>query len=251
MHKIFYLNFLNINICGGRQGGSGPPTPGVQPPYRCPIFSSYPHPIFSPFFRVPPPQIHILLPPPPAHLTPAHFSPKAPTPAPLIPGPNPPIPHTHTHTSVSVSISITGNQLALGFVLLCVLCNIIMISSTCAMTMVCSQQPWAGLPMTQFTVPCNSHVPWLWFVPNNHGQGCPWRNSQCNRGLSANSLVCDWTHSGRYRDCKCGKPFRTASEIGRSPHLVAVTWKYKKPCYFTIWWRLMCAYVTDRLFIVV
>ena len=152
MHKIFYLNFLNINICGGRQGGSGPPTPGVQPPYRCPIFSSYPHPIFSLFFRVPPPQIHILLPPPPAHLTPAHFSPKAPTPAPLIPGPHPPIPHTHT--SVSVSISITGNQLALGFVLLCVLCNIIMISSTCAMT--------------------------IWFVPNNHGQGCPWRNSQCH-----------------------------------------------------------------------
>ena len=31
-----------------------------------------------------------------------------------------------------------------------------------------------------------------------------------------------------YRDCKCGWPFRTASEIGRSPHLVAVTWKYKK-----------------------
>ena len=29
------------------------------------------------------------------------------------------------------------------------------------------------------------------------------------------------------RDFKCGWPFRTASEIGRSPHLVAVTWKYK------------------------
>ena len=25
-----------------------------------------------------------------------------------------------------------------------------------------------------------------------------------------------------------GWPFRTASEIGRSPNLVAVTWKYKK-----------------------
>ena len=25
-----------------------------------------------------------------------------------------------------------------------------------------------------------------------------------------------------------------------------MTWKYKKPCYFAIWWRLMCAYVTDR-----
>ena len=31
-----------------------------------------------------------------------------------------------------------------------------------------------------------------------------------------------------YRDCKCGWPSRTASEIGHSPHLVAVTWKYKK-----------------------
>ena len=29
------------------------------------------------------------------------------------------------------------------------------------------------------------------------------------------------------RDCKCGWPF-AASEIGRSSHLVAVTWKYKK-----------------------
>ena len=34
---------------------------------------------------------------------------------------------------------------------------------------------------------------------------------------------------------KCGRTFCTASEIGRSPHLVAVTWKYKNPCYFTIW----------------
>ena len=30
------------------------------------------------------------------------------------------------------------------------------------------------------------------------------------------------------RDCKCGWLFRTTSEFGRSPHLVAVTWKYKK-----------------------
>ena len=56
-----------------------------------------------------------------------------------------------------------------------------------------------------------------------------------------------WT----YRDCKCERPFRTASEIGRWPHLVAVTWKYKKPCYFTIWWRLLCVYVTDRLYFIV
>ena len=39
--------------------------------------------------------------------------------------------------------------------------------------------------------------------------------------------------------------------IARSPHLAAVTRNYKKPCYFTIWWRLMGAYVTDRLFVVV
>ena len=31
-----------------------------------------------------------------------------------------------------------------------------------------------------------------------------------------------------YRGRKSGRPFRTASEIGRSPYLVAVTWKYKK-----------------------
>ena len=41
-----------------------------------------------------------------------------------------------------------------------------------------------------------------------------------------------WQNGCRFtlcnRDCKCGWPFRTASEIGRSPHLVAVTWKYKK-----------------------
>ena len=36
------------------------------------------------------------------------------------------------------------------------------------------------------------------------------------------------------RDIKCWRPFCTASEIGRLPHLVVVTWKYKKPCYFTI-----------------
>ena len=38
--------------------------------------------------------------------------------------------------------------------------------------------------------------------------------------------ACQWLVL--YRDCKCGWPFRMASEIGRSPHLVAVTWKYKK-----------------------
>ena len=69
-------------------------------------------------------------------------------------------------------------------------------------------------------------------------------------------LVMAWRRSRQSitwnnRDSKCGRPFRTTSKIGRSPHLVAVTWKYKKPCYFTIRWRLMCAYVTDRLFIVV
>ena len=39
-----------------------------------------------------------------------------------------------------------------------------------------------------------------------------------------------WLHPkvSRYRDCKCGKPLHPASDLGRSPHLVAVTWKYKK-----------------------
>ena len=42
-------------------------------------------------------------------------------------------------------------------------------------------------------------------------------------------LVCPYWLG--YRDCKCGRPFHMTSEIVRSPHLVAVTWKYKKPCY--------------------
>ena len=34
----------------GRTGGSGPPTPGVQPPTPAQIFPPYPRPLFSPFF---------------------------------------------------------------------------------------------------------------------------------------------------------------------------------------------------------
>ena len=52
------------------------------------------------------------------------------------------------------------------------------------------------------------------------------------------------------RDCKCWWPF-TASEIGHSPHLVSVTWKYKKLILCTILWRLVYAYFTIRLFSVV
>ena len=51
--------------------------------------------------------------------------------------------------------------------------------------------------------------------------------------------------------CKCRWSFRTASEIGRSPHLVAVTWKYRKLILSTILWCLVYAYVTIRRFIVV
>ena len=78
------------------------------------------------------------------------------------------------------------------------------------------------------------------------------------------ALVCDkplgvpvfmrlvyWLCCWLYRDCKCGRLFRTASEIGHSSHLVAVTCKYKKLVYFTILWRLVYAYVTIRCFIVV
>ena len=52
--------------------------------------------------------------------------------------------------------------------------------------------------------------------------------AQMAKNRENNSIIC-WDKAGyHYRDCKCGWPFRTASEIGRSPHLVAVTWKYKK-----------------------
>ena len=84
--------------------------------------------------------------------------------------------------------------------------------------------PWSRQPYFLDLIPTNTITPWKII-----------------------QLIWRWTN----RVCKCGRPFRTASEIGRSLHLVAVTWKYKKPCYLTIWWSLMCAYVTDRLFIVV
>ena len=58
--------------------------------------------------------------------------------------------------------------------------------------------------------------------------------------LSLNELTANWcdlfSHvpQGCFRshvdnkDCKCGRPFRKASETGPSPNLVAVTWKCKK-----------------------
>ena len=55
----------------------------------------------------------------------------------------------------------------------------------------------------------------------------------------------------KYRDCKCWRPFRPASYLRRSPHLVAVTWKYKKLVKFTMLWRPVYANITIRLFIVV
>ena len=57
-------------MCGGGQGGSGPPTPGVQPPYPRPFFPPYPLIFFSgyprPKFRFfcPHPHTSDPLPPP-------------------------------------------------------------------------------------------------------------------------------------------------------------------------------------------
>ena len=61
--------FFHITVLErwGRTGGgrSGPPTPGVQPPYPRPNFSSLPPPpFFSCFFLVPPPKIPIFAPAP-------------------------------------------------------------------------------------------------------------------------------------------------------------------------------------------
>ena len=54
----------------------------------------------------------------------------------------------------SVSVSVSGNQMAFGFVLLCVLHLTIMTSPTCALNQV--------------------------FVPNNHWQRCQWRHLKSN-----------------------------------------------------------------------
>ena len=53
------------------------------------------------------------------------------------------------------------------------------------------------------------------------------------------------------RNCKFVQSGQQSFAIWRKPHLVAVTLEYKKPCYFTMSWCLMCAYVTVTLFIVV
>ena len=55
---------------------SGPPTPGVQPLYPRPFFSSLSTTHIFLFFRVPPPKIQIFR-PRPSHPAPAHFSSKA------------------------------------------------------------------------------------------------------------------------------------------------------------------------------
>ena len=77
-----------IQVMWGRTGGSGPPTPGVQPPYPRPFFPPYPRPIFILiFFRVPLPKIQIFC-PRPSDPRP-FFVKRPPTPVPLTPGPRP------------------------------------------------------------------------------------------------------------------------------------------------------------------
>ena len=102
LYQKYPWNSYYVCIMWGRTGGSGPPTPGVQP-LPPPIF-----PLPTPahffhyfFFRVPPPKIQIFLPPTPAHLRPPPPPPpprprpvlvkSPPTPAPLTPGPPPPL----------------------------------------------------------------------------------------------------------------------------------------------------------------
>ena len=79
---------------------SRPPTPGVQPPYPRPIFSSLPPPHIFPFFSGTPAQNSDFLPPPTAHLPhrpppPPIFRQKKTTPVPLTPDPRPPCPPPH------------------------------------------------------------------------------------------------------------------------------------------------------------
>ena len=50
----------------------------------------------------------------------------------------------------------------------------------------------------------------------------------------SDEAYCIYGHTVSYRDCKCGKPFCPGSIPGHSPHLVAVTWKYKKLVLFTM-----------------
>ena len=74
-------------------GGSGPPTPGVQPHYPAQFFPPYSPPLLSYFFSGTPVQNSDFLPLSPAHLTPApcpFFIKRSPTPAPLTPSPCPP-----------------------------------------------------------------------------------------------------------------------------------------------------------------
>ena len=58
----------------GRTGGSGPPTPGVQPPYPRPIFSYLPRPLFLYFFfGYPRPKFRFLHTPRSSHPRPRPF----------------------------------------------------------------------------------------------------------------------------------------------------------------------------------
>ena len=75
---LFNQNSLrNCQGSGGGQGGSGPPTPGVQCPYPRPIFPSLPPPPFFPYFfsGTPAPNSDFFAPAPHPYdpCRPAHF----------------------------------------------------------------------------------------------------------------------------------------------------------------------------------
>ena len=85
-----------MHLSGGQGGvGSGPPTPGVQPPYPRPFFLPIPAPFFIIFFGYPPPKIQIFYSRPRSSdpcLRPLFV--KSPPPHPVTSGPLPPVfPH--------------------------------------------------------------------------------------------------------------------------------------------------------------
>ena len=89
--------------------------------------------------------------------------------------------------------------------------------------------------------------PWPWVAPpetcNRHTRTTP---ASLHLGLqSLLGLLM------AYRDFKCIQSDQQSWEFQRKPQPVAATWKYTKPCYFTTSWRLMCTYITVRLFVAV
>ena len=97
----------------GGQGGSAPPTPGVQPPLPCPIISSLPQlPFFPYFFGVPRSKFRFFAPAP--HTSHPHplpiFRQKLPYPRPLTPGPPSPLssPQVYFKKCIDLDRNIAG-----------------------------------------------------------------------------------------------------------------------------------------------